>query len=293
MEKKRQWYRYALHTGVYLILGGIPLEMVAQEEIKHSIRDSVHMEVGIPMEKSSAAFHKEVLLPDGKLPEISLPKPVNPDSLLHLSIEKPLVAPYYTNPSPLFKGDYNTSGLLKAYTNGAFYGSGRQTTIPGIGQMNEASLGYIHRFNSQWSLQMDANALKMNMPYAVGGAFGISSALIYRPSERIAFKVFGSYQRGQTYGMESHNYGATIKMGITDRFSMEMGVQRYYNPLRGCWETVPVAVPSYKFNKFELGIDVGGILYEILHKVVIGKDGMNMGNPTLAPGMGPLPIRGK
>ena len=33
----------------------------------------------------------------------------------------------------------------------------------------------------------------------------------------------------------------------------------------------------------DLGIDVGGLIYEILHKVVIDKDRSKMGNPTLGP----------
>ena len=36
-------------------------------------------------------------------------------------------------------------------------------------------------------------------------------------------------------------------------------------------------------NVPNLGIDVGGLIYEILHKVVIDKDRSKMGNPTLGP----------
>ena len=284
MKWKPDLFRNAICIGMYLLLWGIPSEVIAQEDMKRIARDSVQIEKEGQKEGSLSVLPQgEFLLPDEKKPCPSLPQLGNPDSLFRISLEKPLVPLYYINPSPMYRGDYRTGGVIKVFPHGAFYGSGGQTTLPGIGRMNESSLGYIHRFNSQWSVQVDVNALKMNMPFAVGQAFGTSGTLMYRPSDRIAFKVFGSYYRGQTYGMESHTYGGSMTVGMSDRFSVEMGVQRRYNPLRGGWETVPIVVPCYKFNKFDLGIDVGGLLYEILHKVVIDKNRMKMGNPTMGP----------
>ena len=69
-----------------------------------------------------------------------------------------------------------------------FYGSGEQTALPGIGLMNKASLGYMYRFNPRWSVQVGVDAMKMNMPFAVGQSFGTSGAVMYRASDRVAFK---------------------------------------------------------------------------------------------------------
>lgn len=265
---------YTIHLGMCLLFLAISSQIAAQEDVKRINRDSVRVETGTQGEVSVSP------LPLDEISKVPLPQPTAADSLFRLSLDKPLVPPYYMNPSPMFRGDYSTGGVLGEFRHGILYGTGGQTTLPGIGQMNEASLGYMHRFNSQWSFQVGVDALKMNMPFAVGQSFGTSGTLMYRPSDRIAFKVFGSYYRGQTYGMESHSYGGSVTVGMSDRFSVEMGVQRRYNPLRGGWETVPIVTPCYKFNKFDLGIDVGGILYEILHKVVIDKD-RKMGNPTI------------
>ena len=46
----------------------------------------------------------------------------------------PFIPPYYINPTPMFYGDYSTSGYIFSH----FYGSGSQTTLPGIGRINEA-----------------------------------------------------------------------------------------------------------------------------------------------------------
>ncbi len=71
---------------------------------------------------------------------------------------------------------------------------------------------------------------------------------------------------------------------MSDRFGIEVGAQRYYNAMRGRWETVPVAIPYYRFEKFTLGLDVGGILYELLHNVVFDQRGGDYNSgPTIGP----------
>ena len=68
-----------------------------------------------------------------------------------------------------------------------------------------------------------------------------------------------------------------------------MGVQRYYDAMRGRWETVPVVIPSNRFNKFTLGLDVGGLVYEILRTLVFDKK--DNGSPTIAPPRFSVPVR--
>lgn len=202
--------------------------------------------------------------------------------------------PYQINPSPLFKGDYSTSGILWQFPHGAMFGSGSQTSVPGIGLFNNASLGYQHVFNDRFELRLQADAMKINMMHSTGQVFSTSGALLYHASDRVAFKVFGSYDIGNSYGMSTHSYGATMSVDMSDRFNMEMGVQRYYDAMRGRWETVPVVIPSYRFNnKFNLGLDVGGILYEILRDVAFDKRGGGDygGGPTIGPPRTFLPIR--
>ena len=56
--------------------------------------------------------------------------------------------------------------------------------------------------------------------------------------------------------MDTHRYGATMSLDMSERFGMEVGVQRYYDAYRGRWETVPVVIPYYNFDKFKLSLDV-------------------------------------
>ena len=196
--------------------------------------------------------------------------------------------PYQVNPSLLFKGDYRTSGIFKQFPHGALFGSGGQTSMAGIGRFNNATFGYQHIFSDKLSLEARVNAMKINMSHITGQAFSTSGTFFYRPSERVTLKFFGSYDIGNSYGMSSHNYGATMAFDMTERFGMEMGVQRYYDAMRGRWETVPVVIPYYRFEKFNLGMDVGGILFEILRQTVFEKRGG--GSTTIAPPRLSIPV---
>ena len=266
----------------FLFISGLQL-LSAQEDSARFTLDSMLI-------KPKAAFQ----LPSvNLLPEKTVYPLINPIQLGDLpsfSLKEELRIPYHINPSPLFRGDYSTGGVLRQFPHGAVFGSGSQTSVPGIGRFNNASLGYQHIFNEQFELQVRANAMKINMSHITGQAFSTSGAFLYHPSDRVTFKVFGSYDIGNSYGMSTHSYGATMSVDMFDRFGMEMGVQRYYDAMSGRWETVPVMIPYYHFNKFTLGLDVGGILYEILRDVVFDKN-RGIGGPTIGPPRMHIPIR--
>ena len=265
-----------------LLMGLLVLNGWAQEDTLRIIRDSLQMKpqgeaLVSPIQTSA---HERVDVP------VSSSLPFDSSSL-RLNLTRPsLIIPYATNPSPLFLGDYSTSGILFAHRNGALVGAGGQTSIPGIGRSNDASLMYIHSLGSQWSFSVRLDANKMHMNHFTGQAFGASGTLSYQATDRLVFNVFGGYNSGYVPGRQSYRYGGTVAWDITERFGMEMGVQRYYNPLRGGWETVPIATPYYKFNNgAKMGFDVGGLLYQIFHSVSF-KNSMNSGarpNPTIVP----------
>lgn len=262
---------------ICLLLAFAPRLLSAQEDNTRFVRDSIQAQPEfneprlVPFEHSAEKTASSVSPTTEKAP--SVPR---------FSLNNPLYLPYYTNPSPLFRGDYSTSGTLMSLPHGALFASGGQTTLPGIGRFNEASVGYQHIFNPRLMLQLGVDATKINMSHITGQAFSTSGSLLYQASDKVAFRLFGSYAIGNTYGINTHSYGATMKWDMSQRFSLEMGAQRYYNAYRGRWETVPVVIPTYNFDKFKLGLDVGGILYEVLRNVVFDNK-RNSGGPTIAP----------
>lgn len=278
--------RLPIRLGLFSLLIFIPQLLMAQEDNTRISFDSLRIKP-----KSDFQLPKLEPTPPSRAAAYPLPPAMKQPSLPRFSLEAGSAPPYYTNPSPLFRGDYSTGGILRQFPNGALFGSGNQTSLPGIGRFNEASLGYTHIFNERLELQLRANAMKMNMTHFTGQAFSTSGALIYHASDKVAFKVFGSYDIGNSYGMSTHRYGGTMSLDMSDRFGMEVGVQRYYDAMRGRWETVPVVIPYYRFEKFTLGLDVGGLVYEILRNVVFdGRDEFR-GGPTIAPPRPSIRIR--
>ena len=255
--------------------------------------DSTRFTLDSMLIKPKAAFQ----LPSvNLLPEKTVYPLINPIQLGDLpsfSLKEELRIPYHINPSPLFRGDYSTGGVLRQFPHGAVFGSGSQTSVPGIGRFNNASLGYQHIFNDRLSLQLRANAMKINMSHITGQAFSTAGRLTYRASDRVAFNVFGSYDIGNSYGMSTNSYGATMSLDMSERFGVEVGAQRYYDAMRGGWQTAPVVIPYYRFEKFKLGLDVGGIIYEILRSAVFDNRGGGDfgGGPTIRPPKFSFPIK--
>ena len=289
MKQKVSISSLPIHWGILILLIFIPQLLSAQEN-NDSIRiarDSISIEPEGVLQRSTLECFPE------KSTTYSLYSPGQLEHIPRFSLKRDISLPYQTNPSLLFRGDYSTGGVLHQFDHGTVFGSGSQTSMAGIGRFNSASLGYQHIFNEQFELQVRANALKVNMSHITGQAFSTSGAFLYHPSDHVTFKVFGSYDIGNSYGMSTHSYGATMSVDMSDRFGMEMGVQRYYDAMSGRWETVPVMIPYYRFDKFTLGLDVGGIVYEILRNVVFDKN-RGIGGPS-GPTIGPprmhIPIR--
>ena len=276
MKRKVDIFYLIIRLGLCFLLVFTPRLLSAQEDNTRFIPDSIRIRPELKELLSSP-----LKLSSGRGLSSSVLQPTFFDSLPHFSLKKNIHLPYHTNPSPLFQGDYRTTGILKSFPHGALYGSGGQTSLPGIGRINDASLGYRHTFNQKLELQSSINAMKINMIHSTGQTFNASGALLYHPSDRVTFKVFGLYAFGNNYGMDASSYGATMSLDMSERFGMEVGVQRYYDSMRGHWETVPVVIPYFNINKLKLGLDVGGILYEILRNTVFDKS--DKGGATLAP----------
>ena len=283
MKRKVDILWISICPGVFALLLFIPQLLFAQEDSTRFARDSMRMNP-----EGRSQFSTYQLSPEETI-KYSLPPSGNLNHVPEFSARETNLLPYQTNPSLLFRGDYSTSGILHQFSHSKFYGSGGQTSLPGIGRINNASLGYQQEINQKLAFDLRVNAIKMNMAYLSRQAFSASGALMYQASDRVAFKVFGSYDIGNSYGMSTHRYGATMSLDMSDRFGMEVGVQRYYDAMRGGWQTVPVVIPYYHFDKFTLGLDVGGIMYEVLREFVFDKS--NRSGPTIGPPRFSLPIK--
>ena len=210
--------------------------------------------------------------------------PVRTPSSSRLNLSQGPVAPYSINPSPMFRGDYSTSGVWRRAGGGYLVGMGSQTSVPGIGRFNAAAFGWQKQLNDRLQLQLMADALKMNTAHFTGQSFGLSGQMVYQAQDRLYFRAFGGVDFGNFQGRPAYGVGGTMGIGFTERFGVELGAQSYYNSLTGRWEVLPVVAPYYKFDKFKLQLDVGPILFEIIRGIIQDhRDGGRREGPTIMP----------
>ena len=157
-----------------------------QENIRENHIKLKNDSSGILSDKARMPFNKTDLLlpnPNAKDVETAIDN-------TNFKTDRPFyIPPYYINPTPMFYGDYSTSGHIFSH----FYGSGSQATLPGIGRINEASIMFHHQFNNYFETRLGVNATKYYFPKSTGQAFGIYGAMIYHPNERLRLKAFGAY----------------------------------------------------------------------------------------------------
>ncbi len=183
----------------------------------------------------------------------------------------------------MFRGDYSTGGTIGTWRGNVFTGAGSQTSLPGIGRMNEAAVGYMRQLNDRLAIQASINAVKLNTAFFKSQSFGASAAFTWQAQEYLWFTAYGSANAGVFPGMKQYRYGGTVGFDIGERFSLELGVERYYNSLTGRWEMRPVVIPTYNFNdKFKLGFDVGPLIYELIRGIVTDKKDHG-GGPLIRP----------
>ena len=134
-----------------------------QEDSTRVRRDSLRVGAGTPQlpVKSGISgvgveeYRLEPSLEAGR--EVPVFRPVRRDPDLRL--------PYQENPSLRFKGDFRTEGSLWRWRTGQIYGTGSQTSLPGIGLRNEAAFSFEQQLNDRLSLQATVDAVRMNMAY--------------------------------------------------------------------------------------------------------------------------------
>lgn len=147
--------------------------------------------------------------------------------------------------------------------------------FPGMGNIGTGSMMLFQDFG-RVSLTGSVTGAKYHLDNRLYNSFGVSGQLSYRINDRLTFNAFGGYQQNgglyhsmatMPYLMRS-NYGATMGVQVNDRFSIEMGAQRYYDPYSHKWMTAPILIPQIDINGNKIGVDVGGILFQILHTLL-------------------------
>ena len=168
----------------------------------------------------------------------------------------------------------NSASIIHAWDDGAILGSSSFNTFPGMGNIAYGSFSLTQDFG-RFNFTGSITGSKFHLDNNLYNDFNFSGRLSYRLTDRLSFNVFGNYSTGNIYHsmaampfLTSTGYGGSVSIVVSDKFNLEVGANRYYDPFSKKWITRPVLVPTIDINGTKIGVDVGGLIYDIIQSIV-------------------------
>lgn len=208
--------------------------------------------------------------------------------------ELSLPRPYPQNLRP-FTVSVPTDGRIFLWQNGGIFGSGRQESMPGLMAIESGSLIFVQQLG-RFTFTAHGDAVKYAYFGGLQTSYGFGGSLSYQFSDRVSMTIFGSYYTptgGMTPAMLGYtsipNFGGYVDYNFSGRWGVKVGAQAYRSSMTNRIEAQPIVTPYYKISKHaEIGIDVGGILYNVIKNT---RNHPSRINPTIPPPVpGPPPV---
>lgn len=192
---------------------------------------------------------------------------------------------------------YLTPEMATIYSapNTGIWATGGSTQFAGMMGVESGQLNFAQRFG-QFDLTLFGAATKYGYYRGLTTSWGFGGNLTWHFHPDWSITVFGEYYTPVTFrtagapftinspAMGGYRavprFGGYIDRSLGAHWGIRVGAQAYRDYGNSNWELQPIVMPYYKFNsKVSIGVDVGGILYQILSS----KAGWDSGNPTIAP----------
>lgn len=174
---------------------------------------------------------------------------------------------------------------LSVWSGGGLYVSGSRQIMPGLMNMDSGSINFRQQFGNL-TLEAYGDAVKYGYFRGLSTHWGYGGSVTYRLSDNLSVTGFGGYSTargGFSPAMSGYigttNFGGYLDYSFSSKFGVKVGAQTYHSIVENRWRTQPVVMPYFKLGGNDIGIDVGGILYNIL----VNANGGYRSNPTIAP----------
>lgn len=193
----------------------------------------------------------------------------------------------------VFFYDYSSGGDIMRWKGGAIVGSGSRTTLPGLLSRQNASLQMVHT-TGNLMLTAGVTADRYMLTRGLRTVYGINASATYSFNENLSLTVFGRFYNNSRYVsmaampyIGSSAYGGYISY-TGERFGIDLGVERVYDPYLRRWTTVPIVTPVVNFGRgIVVALPVGWLVKDVLEDAVFGKQQPR--NPTIPPLTLPAP----
>lgn len=193
-----------------------------------------------------------------------------------------------TNP---YSRDWSSNGIITRLGPGYLTGAGAHTTYPGMGEVATASVAFSMPMGDRFQLTAGVTGSKYHFDRSAWNDYGIFGNASYRINDRLTLNAFGQYYINQRYHsvavmpfLGSSSYGGTLGWRASDKFSLDVGARRLYDPYTGRWRTLPVVQPTINLLGAPISFDAGPLIYQLLDGLFgKGKSKGDWGDPRYRP----------
>ena len=173
-----------------------------------------------------------------------------------------------------YSGNWSRSGIITGLGNGYLSGSSSFNSFPAMGNVGSASIGITQFLGDNVTLTAGLSGNKYHMGRDTWNSYGVWGQASWKLSDVITLNAFGQYFKNQKFHsvaampfLQDTRYGGTMNIKMSDKFSMDLGAQRYYDVYTGRWRTVPIVAPTLMVMGQPVSIDAGGLIYQVLEYV--------------------------
>ncbi len=180
-----------------------------------------------------------------------------------------------------------TPGIAPIYSwdTGSIYASGSTSSIPGAMGIESGAINLRQDFGAL-SLRLYGGASKYGYFRGLDTRWNFGGEATYRFNDQWSITAFGGYstagglpQPALIGYYDTPSIGAFLDYRFARKWGVRMGMRSERSMFSGQWETRPIVEPYFMLGGQAIGIDVGGILYELLRS----KSDRGPHNPTIGP----------
>lgn len=161
----------------------------------------------------------------------------------------------------------SSSGILGTWHDLNFTASGSYFEHPFLISSNGASFGISGNVGHlYYNAAVSSDIYKpMETPSFV--QFGFSGIARYQFTSNLSVSAFAQlYNMNPAFSAAAYPFVNTSRFGgyvtyMGDKAGIDVGVQRYFDPMRGGWQTAPIVTPKFKIgDNVTISLPVGGLI---------------------------------
>lgn len=169
-------------------------------------------------------------------------------------------------PVSKFATDFKSSNYILTWNGGNLKGNHDTDIYYDLGALShitaeaQQNLGNIQ-------LTATTSLFKNNLYRDISNGFSGGISVAYNFNSNVGVTAFGNISTQSILTRQAataYQYGGFFSLTTNNnKWGIDLGAQRYFNPYNGQWSTAPIVMPYYKFHGQKLGVDFGGLLKNI------------------------------